>query len=192
MLLLVTSSVQAQTQTVDVLGDGGSHTAVIARWQAEINNASRRFDIPEAWISAVIRAESGGNTLLNGHPITSPKGAMGLMQVMPDTYAEMRRLHGLGPDPFAPQDNILAGTAYLRLNFDRLGYPGLFAAYNAGPDRYSRSLLGNPLPLETRNYVASLVKVTSRQSAAPASVFVPLEAPVEGSRSSLFVTLTGQ
>src|SRR3546814_6466977 len=61
---------------------------------------------------------------------------MGLMQVMPGTYEDMRRAHDLGADPHDPRDNILAGTAYLRAMYDRYGYPNLFAAYNAGPGRY--------------------------------------------------------
>jgi hypothetical protein len=66
----------------------------------------------------------------------------------------MRDAHGLGPDPHDPRDNILAGTAYLRAMYDRFGYPGLFAAYNAGPARYAGHLAsGNPLPAETRAYL---------------------------------------
>jgi soluble lytic murein transglycosylase-like protein len=104
-------------------------------WTLEVREASERFGIPEDWIRRVIRAESGGRTRLAGRPITSRAGAMGLMQLMPGTWAEMRSRHRLGPDPYDPRDNILAGTAYLRMLYDRFGYPGLFAAYNAGPAR---------------------------------------------------------
>ena len=103
-----------------------------------------------------MRAESGGRTMLDGRPITSRAGAIGLMQVMPATYAEMRAANSLGPDPADPRDNILAGTAYLRAMFDRYGYPGLFAAYNAGPQRYEQSLRGRPLPAETRAYLTTV------------------------------------
>jgi soluble lytic murein transglycosylase-like protein len=75
-----------------------------------------------------MQAESGGRTVLDGRLITSRAGAVGLMQVMPDTYQEMRRAHGLGPDPHDPRDNILAGTAYLRAMYVRYDHPGLFAA----------------------------------------------------------------
>lgn len=130
----------------------------IARWQSHIAEASQRFGIPEAWIVAVMRAESGGLTTLGGRPITSRAGAMGLMQLMPGTWAEMRRRLGLGADPHLPRDNILAGTFYLRLMYDRFGYPGLFAAYNVGPARYAEHLAtGRPLPGETRAYLASIV-----------------------------------
>jgi soluble lytic murein transglycosylase-like protein len=131
--------------------------AALDRWQSFITQSARRFGIPEAWIRAVMAAESGGRTSLAGRPITSSAGAMGLMQVMPDTYEDMRQRYGLGTDPHDPRDNILAGTAYLRTMYDRYGYPGLFAAYNAGPGRYDDYLRdGKPLPAETRTYLAAL------------------------------------
>jgi hypothetical protein len=69
----------------------------------------------------------------------------------------MRALLGLGANPFDPRDNILAGTFYLRLMYDRFGYPGLFAAYNAGPARYAAFLSGaRALPAETRSYAAAI------------------------------------
>ena len=85
---------------------------------------------------------------------------MGLMQVMPGTYEALRRAHDLGADPYDPRDNILAGTAYLRAMYDRFGYPGLFAAYNAGPERYDEHLqYDRPLPAETRAYLSTIVQV---------------------------------
>src|SRR3546814_7828896 len=94
---------------------------------------------------------------------------MGLMQLMPGTWAAMRRQHGLGGDPYDPCDNILAGAAYLRAMYDRFGYPGLFAAYNAGPARYERHLrTGQALPAETRDYIAQLAKVPATPSMPPA------------------------
>jgi hypothetical protein len=120
---------------------------------AEIAAASQRFGIPEAWIRAVMRAESAGDRHAVSH-----RGAMGLMQVMPATWAGLRAQHSLGADPFAPQDNILAGTAYLREMLDRFGsVPLMLAAYNAGPRRVEAHLsTGQPLPAETRVYVATL------------------------------------
>jgi soluble lytic murein transglycosylase-like protein len=129
----------------------------IDRWQPIIAEASLRFGIPTPWIARVIRAESGGNTLLNGHPTVSRAGAMGLMQLMPATWNEMRTGLTLGLDPHDPHDNIIAGTAYMRAMYDRFGYPGLFAAYNAGPGRYAAYLGGKgPLPGETRAYLAEV------------------------------------
>jgi soluble lytic murein transglycosylase-like protein len=133
------------------------HEPAIDRWAVYIREASERFAIPESWIRQVIRSESGGRTMLGGRPIMSSAGAMGLMQLMPPTWAEMRSKYRLGADPHDPRDNILAGTAYLRAMYDRFGYPGLFAAYNAGPGRYREHLAGGrPLPAETVAYLAGL------------------------------------
>jgi len=141
----------------------------VAQWQPQIAEASAWFGVPAIWIERVMRAESGGHTTLDGRPITSRAGAMGLMQLMPATWAEMRAALGLGPNPHNPRDNILAGTAYLRLMYDRFGYPGLFAAYNAGPARYAAARAsGHPLPAETRAYLVSVAGPSS--SPLPASV----------------------
>lgn len=127
------------------------------RWQPYIDEASRKYDVPETWIRAVMRAESAGCTLSDDHPIRSSAGAMGLMQLMPATWDELRLRYGLGQDPDDPRDNVLAGTAYLRELADRFGVPGAFAAYNAGPVRYEEHLLlGRPLPPETRRYLAQV------------------------------------
>jgi len=147
-------------------------------WRAFVAEAAQRFGIPAGWIWRVMAIESRGRTMLGGRPIRSPKGAMGLMQLMPATWAQMRAAHGLGPDPDDPHDNILAGAAYLREMYDRFGYPGLFAAYNAGPARYEAALAGTAsLPGETRNYLAmatgspALAPAPARPPAAPASLF---------------------
>lgn len=143
----------------------------VERWRPIIAEASQRFGVPQAWIAAVMQAESRGQTHLNGRPIISPAGAMGLMQVMPGTYAAMRRQHGFGPDSHDPRDNIMAGTAYLRAMYDRFGYPGLFAAYNAGPGRYAEHLrTGRPLPGETRSYIAQLARAPATPSMPSATL----------------------
>lgn len=117
---------------------------------AHVREASLRFRIPEHWIYAVIRIESAGRTRA-----VSSAGAMGLMQLMPATWARQRARFALGSDPFDPRDNIHAGTSYLREMYDRFGAPGFLAAYNAGPGRYEAWLTGRrALPLETRRYVA--------------------------------------
>lgn len=126
-------------------------------WSASIDEASRRFGVPAEWVRGVMRQESGGRTHLNGRPITSPAGAMGLMQVMPGTFAEMSARHGLGSDPYDPRANILAGAAYLRAMYDRYGPAHFLAAYNAGPARVAEHLrTGRALPGETRAYTAAL------------------------------------
>lgn len=116
-----------------------------------IAEAAQRFGIPERWIRAVMHAESAGDVRA-----TSSAGAMGLMQLMPDTWTALRTRHRLGRDPYNPRDNIFAGAAYLREMYDRYGSPGFLAAYNAGPGRYEAYLAGRPLPAETRAYVAAL------------------------------------
>lgn len=127
-------------------------------WGPYIREAAARFGLPEGWIREVMRQESGGRlTGGDGLPVTSPVGAMGLMQVMPRTYDILRPRYGLGPDPYAPRDNILAGAAYLREMHDRFGAPAFLAAYNAGPDRVAGFLSGaRILPDETLRYVASI------------------------------------
>ena len=126
-------------------------------WGPYIRNAAQRFAIPDTWIRAVMQQESGGKQYLNGGLTTSGAGAMGLMQLMPATYADMQSQYGLGGDPYNPKDNIQAGAAYIRLMYDRYGAPGFLAAYNAGPDRVDDYLNnGRHLPDETVNYVASI------------------------------------
>lgn len=142
-----------------------------------VDEASKRFAIPMNWIGTVLNIESAGDVHAR-----SPKGAIGLMQIMPATWAELRQRYDLGNDPYDPRDNILAGTAYLRELLDRFGSPGVFAAYNAGPSRYEEHLAGGPLPDETRAYVAKLANllgiglpptgIASRQSSAAATPFV--------------------
>lgn len=140
----------------------------VGRWRMHIAEASVRFGVPVAWIERVMRAESGGMSMLDGRPIVSRAGAMGLMQLMPGTWAEMRARLRLGTDPHDPRDNILAGTAYLRLMYDRFGYPGLFGAYNAGPARYAAHLsTGRALPGETRAYLAEVAGVRDRERPVP-------------------------
>jgi hypothetical protein len=122
---------------------------------AFVLEASQRFGIPAAWIHAVMRAESFGDV-----SAISPKGAMGLMQIMPETWAALRRRYGLGANPYDAHDNILAGAAYLRELHDRYGIPGFLAAYNAGPARWEDHVAtGRALPGETRAYLARLAPI---------------------------------
>ncbi len=121
-------------------------------WGPYIREAAARYRVPDQWVRAVMRQELGGQ-----EQATSPVGAMGLMQVMPATYEELRMRHRLGDDPYDPHNNILAGTAYIREMYDRYGAPGFLAAYNAGPDRVDNYLAGRSgLPDETVNYLAAI------------------------------------
>ncbi len=135
-------------------------------YAGHVAEAAGRFGLPERWIRAVLRAESAGRARA-----VSPAGAIGLMQVMPTTWTELRVRHKLGQDPFSPRDNILAGTAYLRELYDRYGsIEAMLAAYNAGPGRYDAFRgSGRPLPAATRSYVATLVPLLApRRLGAPA------------------------
>lgn len=157
----------------------------VVHWRPYVDEASARFSIPVEWIERVMRAESGGRTMLNGRPIVSRAGAMGLMQLMPGTWAAMRARLGLGSDPHSPRDNILAGTLYLRLMYDRFGYPGLFGAYNAGPGRYAEHLrTGRPLPGETRGYLATVAGAPAIAGSAVITVREPSRA-----RNAIFFVL---
>ena len=164
-------------------------SAVTARWSPLIKEASRRFGIAEDWIKAVMRMESGGHTTAaDGHPITSPKGAMGLMQLMPATWRDMQREYGLGNDPYDPRDNVMAGTAYLRLLYQKVGFPKMFAAYNAGPGAVAaQAARTRELPQETRNYAKGIVRILGSKSAAkvipPAESREPVETQVADAES---------
>ncbi|AXY22419.1 Soluble lytic murein transglycosylase precursor [Komagataeibacter saccharivorans] len=156
------------------------HVAVADPYADMIAEAATRAQIPASWIAAVLHAESRGDA----HAVSSA-GAMGLMQVMPGTWASLRTSLGLGDDPFDPHDNILAGATYLRWMRDRYGDAGFLAAYNAGPARYDEHLAtGRPLPAETRNYVAS---VSARLALLPADdIAISASAAPSWQGSSLF------
>lgn len=150
---------------------------------AFVTEASQRFGIPEHWIVAVKRAESAGDVRA-----ISSAGALGLMQVMPDTWAALRVRYGLGRDPYDPRDNILAGAAYLREMFDRYRtIPAMLGAYNAGPGRYDEYVqTGRALPAETRDYIALLAPQLGATSPASApSVAQP--PPPDWREAPLFV-----
>jgi len=156
-----------------------------ASWQGYMEEASRRYRIPYDWIARVMLAESGGRSAVNGLPLRSRAGALGLMQVMPLTYRVLRQVEGLGDDPKDPHDNIMAGTAYLRDMYDAFGYPGLFGAYNAGPKRYEESLHGKALPKETQSYLLKLTLPRTALSGADLPIARPSSAP------TLFIVSTG-
>lgn len=104
--------------------------------------------VAERLVWAVLQQESGGNTLA-----VSPKGAMGLMQLMPETAASM----GV-QDPFDPEDNLAGGIKFLKICLDRFhqDVPLALAAYNAGPERVEKYGGVPPFP-ETQQYVASIL-----------------------------------
>ncbi|KCZ50379.1 hypothetical protein HY2_14230 [Hyphomonas pacifica] len=175
MLSLGAGSTMAVAQSTPMV-----RTAAVDPHAAHIAEASQRFGISEHWIRAVLRTESAGDVRA-----VSSAGAMGLMQVMPDTWAGLRIRHRLGRDPFEPRDNILAGTAYLREMFDRYGnVAAMLAAYNAGPGRYDEYLeTGRALPPETRAYVAALAPILGGAASPDAA-----PPPPDWREAPLFVT----
>jgi soluble lytic murein transglycosylase-like protein len=180
---------------VMLVGSGTAHAAPAAtrqhnvvtevdRFAAIVAEASQRFGIPASWIRAVMRVESLGDVRA-----LSPKGAMGLMQIMPETWTALRSRYTLGADPYDAHDNILAGAAYLRELHDRYGAPGFLAAYNAGPARYEDHLAtGRALPAETQAYVAALAPLIDGE--AVDGVMVVSAAPPSWTGAPLFAVQT--
>ncbi|CAN5725882.1 hypothetical protein BH11PSE6_BH11PSE6_25070 [soil metagenome] len=149
----------------------------VASYVAE---AARRFSIPASWIHAVMRIESAGDPRA-----ISPKGATGLMQIMPETWADLRTRYALGSNIYDPRDNIMAGAAFLRELYDRYGVPGFLAAYNAGPGRYENHLAtGRPLPAETIAYVNRLAPIVGGTSVDHVVIAAP--DPHAWTRAALF------
>ena len=109
-----------------------------------IQEASRSHNVPPSLVKAVIRVES------NFHPgATSPKGAQGLMQLMPGTADQL-----LVANPYDPRENIMGGVRYLRMLLEKFNHrlPLALAAYNAGPQRVSQRQEVPAIP-ETQGFV---------------------------------------
>lgn len=165
----------AAAQQASVTMSPGANSASTA-----VSDAALRFGIPEQWIYAVMRAESAGRV-----NATSPVGAMGLMQIMPATWAVLSARYALGDDPYDRRANIMAGAAYIREMHDRYGAPGFLAAYNAGPGRYEAYLnSGRALPAETRNYVAKIAPALDGSQRSTSISVAP--DPYAWTRASLF------
>jgi hypothetical protein len=158
---------------------------LIDRWQPFIDQASKRVGVPSDWIKAVAEEESGGRTMLAPNvPITSSMGAMGIMQLMPQTWREMQQIYKLGPNPYDPHDNILAGAAYLRSLYWEYGYPGMFAAYNDGPDMIeAHRRLQQLLPAETSKYIIDIATILRTGSRVPTTLTAPANVYVTPSGS---------
>lgn len=122
--------------------------------RAKINKIAERYahqyKVPSSLVKAVIEAESGYDMTA-----LSPKGAMGLMQLMPATAASLG-VH----DPYSPEENIRGGVGFLKDLLERYDndYKKALAAYNAGPgavDKYG----GVPEYRETKDYVDKVLKL---------------------------------
>jgi soluble lytic murein transglycosylase-like protein len=115
-------------------------------------------------VNSVIKAESGFNVRA-----VSPKGAQGLMQLMPGTASQL----GV-PNAFDPQANVDGGTRYLRELLERYNFDLVkaLAAYNAGPQRVEQ-FGGVPPYYETRAYVARIVKDFNKKKIAQGKASAP-------------------
>ena len=122
-----------------------------------VNQASGRYRLDPDLVNSVIKAESDFNVRA-----VSPKGAQGLMQLMPGTASQL----GV-PNAFDPQANVEGGTRYLRELLERYNFDLVkaLAAYNAGPQRVEQ-FGGVPPYHETRAYVARVVKDFNRKKLA--------------------------
>jgi hypothetical protein len=122
-----------------------------------VKEASEKNQLDADFISSVIHAESGFHTRA-----VSPKGARGLMQLMPDTASKL----GVA-NAFDPQANVEGGTRYLRGLLERYNFdvPKALAAYNAGPDRVEK-YRGIPPYYETQAYIARIIKEYNRKKLA--------------------------
>ena len=163
-------------------------------WGPYIRAASARFGVSEMWIRAVMTQESSGDLYQDGGLTTSSVGAMGLMQVMPETYDMLRERYSLGSDPYEPHDNIFAGTAYIREMYNIYGFPGFLAAYNAGPHQLEACLAtGASLPMETVNYLSSVAPKLRPYAVASGPLAAYANAPMEMPADDLNRrSLTGQ
>jgi len=115
------------------------------QYDSLIKQHSFNHGVDPTLVKAVMKAESNFNS-----QAVSPKGAQGLMQLMPDTARHMSVY-----DPFDPDDNIRGGTKYLRLLDDTFqgNLELILAAYNAGPNRVKEHNMNVPPFEETRNFI---------------------------------------
>ena len=128
-------------------------------------DAARDHGLDRRLLEAVAWQESRGRM-----SAVSPKGALGVMQLMPTTAAE------LGVDPSNAADNIRGGAMYLRRQLDRFGnVPLALAAYNAGPGAVIR-YGGVPPYRETRDYVTKIMSRLGTTNAPPPVIRTALPA----------------
>ena len=129
-------------------GSKKSHT--IKSYHQLINSKSREYNIEPSLIKAVIKTESNWDSMA-----VSQKGAMGLMQLMPDTAEDMEVRN-----PFNPEENIEGGIKYLRYLLNRFNgdITLALAAYNAGPEKIEKFGGIPPIP-ETQRYVKQILSI---------------------------------
>ncbi|GMA52135.1 hypothetical protein GCM10025857_34920 [Alicyclobacillus contaminans] len=151
-LAALSSATSMQTSAAEASGfpaaaKDSSDAATSSAIESAIQTASDRYGIPTSIIRSVIEQESGMNPTA-----TSPAGAIGLMQLMPDTAA------ALGVNPWDPAQNIDGGTRYLAQLLSQFhgDMRSALAAYNAGPGAV-QAYGGVPPYPETQNYVQQVL-----------------------------------
>jgi soluble lytic murein transglycosylase-like protein len=146
-----------------------------------VNSASDRYRLDRDLVDSVIHAESGFNVRA-----VSPKGAQGLMQLMPKTASQL----GV-PNAFDPEANVDGGTKYLRELLERYNFDLVkaLAAYNAGPRRVEQ-FGGVPPYYETRAYVARIVRDFNRKKVAAKSAASKAQAEHKASKPSPAIKLS--
>jgi soluble lytic murein transglycosylase-like protein len=172
------ASIRLQTQTAQTASEAGFFTIPwpappvlfyatpvcdplpAAELDPIIQNSAQKHGVKPDLIRAVIRKESAGRPC-----VESPKGAQGLMQIMPATAAD----YGVA-DPFEPRQNVDAGTRYLKSMLERFRgeLPLALGAYNAGPAAVDRDG-GIPKNAETQEYVAEILKLLRPEPAVTGS-----------------------
>jgi soluble lytic murein transglycosylase-like protein len=133
----------------------GRHRPSPGELEPLIHEVSQQHNLPPSLIKAVIRVESNFNS-----EATSPKGAQGLMQLMPGTAGDLQVVN-----PYDAQENVSAGTRYLKMLLEKFNYrlPLALAAYNAGPKRVDQHQAVPPIR-ETRNFVRDVCENFVRYS----------------------------
>lgn len=135
---------------------GGKPSIKVAggKWDAQIAAAGEKYGVPSTLLASMMAAEStGAQTDKNGKIITSEKGALGLMQLMPGTAKDM------GVDPSDPVQNIEGGAKYLSMMLDKYGNePMALAAYNAGPGNVDAAIAKAKEANDSANWMKYLPK----------------------------------
>ena len=145
----------------------GAEPATGATRVAHVDRVEQDYGLPQGLVHAVIHQESRGRA-----NAVSVKGALGLMQLMPGTAAQ------LGVNPYDPEQNVRGGARYLRQQIDRFGsIPLALAAYNAGPGAVLR-YGGIPPYRETQNYVSTIMRRWQPQPSSTAAAASTIVAPV--------------
>lgn len=158
---VITAVERARATGKPVFGSPASARRIVDAYGALLEREARRLDLSLPLLIAVVEVESGGNSAAR-----SPKGAGGLMQLMPETAARF----GVA-DAYAPAQNIRGGAAYLNWLLDRFSNDAVLAlaGYNAGEGAVDKHA-GVPPFTETRDYIA---KVAGAYAAARALCATP-------------------